>query len=81
MKLGRMLRATKLGPAPYREHLFTAKCDPLFAPGHPVFDHDRRLLCNNNVVEYIVDGFHGLWLNWDIIRERVFPILIKDSTL
>ena len=81
MKLGRMLRATKLGPAPYREHLFTAKCDPLFAPGHPVFDHDRQLLCNNNVVEYIVDGFHGLWLSFDIIRERVFPILIKNSTM
>ena len=79
MKLSRMLRTTKFGPGPYSEHLFMASCDPTWARGHAAFDHDRAVLCTPNVCEHLVDGFHGLWLNWDILRERVFPVLVKHS--
>jgi hypothetical protein len=77
LKLGRMLRCTKLAPAPYQEHLFTAKCDPTFSPDHHIYVNDRKILCQGNVTEYIFEGFHGLWLTRAVIRQNVFPVLIK----
>lgn len=78
VKLGRMLRVTKLACAPYPEHHFVASFDPCWPLDHPVFRNDRELLCDN-VTEHHVEGFHGLWLNWDVIRSKVFPVLINNS--
>ncbi len=79
LKLGRMLRVTKLAPAPYVEHHFSASFDPCWAKGHPVFDNDRKILCDN-VVEHHVEGFHGTWLNWNLIRSDIFPLLTYGSS-
>ena len=75
LKLGRMLRVTKLAPAPYTEHHFSASFDPCWAKGHPIFENDRRILCDN-VIEHHVEGFHGTWLNWKLIRSDIFPLLM-----
>jgi hypothetical protein len=77
MKLGRMLRVTKLACAPYPEHHFTASFDPCWSLDHPVFANDKELLCAN-VTEHHVQGFHGLWLTQDLLRSRVFPILKQN---
>jgi hypothetical protein len=80
VKLGRMLRSTKLAPAHYEEHHFTASFDPCWQKDHFVFENDRKILCKN-VTEHIMDGFHGLWLSQDVIRNRIFPILTAKTTL
>lgn len=78
VKLGRMLRGTKLVQAPYDEHHFTASFDPCWQKNHFVFENDRKILCKN-VTEHIMDGFHGLWLSHDLIRSRVFPLLTSET--
>jgi hypothetical protein len=78
LKLGRMLRATKLACAPYPEHHFAGNFDPCWCLDHPTFNNDSQLLCSN-VVEHSVEGFHGLWVNPDMIRTHVFPILINNT--
>jgi hypothetical protein len=80
LKQGRMLRGTKLSPAPYVEHHFCSSFDPCWARHHPIFENDRSILCKN-VIEHHVDGFHGLWLNKKVIRSDVFPILTKQPTV
>jgi hypothetical protein len=78
VKLGRMLRATKLATAPYHEHHFWASFDPCWPTNHPVFENDREILCKN-VIEHPVNGFHGLWLNWTFVRCNIFPLLTRKS--
>ena len=78
-KAGRFLRCTKMSVAPYNEYQFTASFDPLWNSGHPFFDFDRKFFHAETVSEKIMQGFHGLWLNGDRIREHVFPVLIKHA--
>ena len=79
-KAGRFLRCTKMTIAPYQEYQFTAEFDPLWNPGHPFFDFDRKFFHAVTVSEKIMKGFHGLWLNEERIREHVFPVLMKHAT-
>ena len=76
VKLGRMLRVTKLVPAPYPEFLITASFDPTWAHNHPFFENDRTVLFAH-VSEESVEGFHGLWINHQTLKVRVLPILMK----
>jgi hypothetical protein len=78
-KSARFLRCTKVSKTPYKEYHFTAKLDPLWTPGHPFFDFDRKTLCDNNVTEVLMDGFHGLWLNSHSLRSLVFPVILKHK--
>ena len=67
LKTSRFLRGgTKLSPSRYPEFHFTARFDPLCKPGTEYFDFDRKFF---NVSEIVVDGFHGMWLSWENMKD------------
>jgi hypothetical protein len=79
LKSTRFLRgSTKFCLPPYHEHHFTATFDPLWNIQHPFFELDKKLLCNEeHVTTYEMEGFHGLWLSHQTIRDKVFPVVAK----